>query len=462
LIESFSDCRMMQQELLAFSGGLNPDFLKNYNAATLTEEIVQNSAIEGESLDSKDVWSSVANHLGIEVAGLSLPLKVRDRQATAVHLDAVQNFSQTLDEARLKRWHMALFPPEALKEVDFTCGGWRCKGGVRIMEQTWKGVVVHFEGPPDERVPDEMRRFLHWFASSEGKMDGLIRAAVAHLWFVAIHPFEDGNGRLSRTITDMALAQDEGGVLRLYSVSKQIMTAKGRYYNALKMTTQGGMDITPWLGYFLTLTADAMKDSRETIRATLFKADFWERYKSFPLNDRQVKVLNKILDVGDRFEGRISTQRVMNMARSTKITAFRDLSHLLHLGILVESSGGGRNASYQVAMGIEDRMVRLATEYVKVRSLAEKAGMARDLRAGKPAKMADGAGRKGGGDWHGLDAMEARIKDVMTVVAGRQGAGHVRELLVEALGAEGVRVVFSGTGLDGSEVVGQDDNLAPS
>lgn len=332
---------------------LGLDVVNGVNAAVLTEEAMRTAAIEGEHLDRDSVRSSVAHRLGLPTAGL--PKAPRDVDGLVqVLLDATEGHDRPLGHERLRAWHAALFPTGYSGLQRITAGAYRQAGDVMQVVSGHRGRQrVHFEAPPGEQVLAEMQALLDWWQlqPEEGALtDGLLRAGMAHLWFVTIHPFDDGNGRLARALTDMALAQDERTTRRLYSLSAQIESEGDDYYKILEQTQHGDGDITPWLCWFLGCFERAIKRSEAELDRVLSKSRFWQHHGHAGLNGRQRKVLSRLLEAGPSgFDGGITTRKYAGIAHTTRQTAQRDLAALLRLGLLVRNPGGGRSTSYELS-----------------------------------------------------------------------------------------------------------------
>lgn len=341
-----ADVRHRQGRLLGRMEGLGFELRREASVATLTVDVVKSSAIEGERLDPAQVRSSVARRLGMDVGGM--PRASRDVDAVVeMMLDATQRFGEKLTAERLYGWHAALFPTGRSGVHEITVGAWRT--GVRGPMQVVSGPIgrekVHFEAPEAGRLGVEMRRFLKWFGGKPA-CDSLVFAGIAHLWFVTIHPFEDGNGRIARAITDMALARSDGSKDRFYSVSAEIEREKMRYYDELESQQKSGLDITPWLGWFLGCVGGALDASERGLDSVLRKARVWERVNRRPVNERQRTVINLML--GD-FEGFLNTSKYGKLAKCSSDTALRDIQELVARGILVQNAAGGRSTSYRLS-----------------------------------------------------------------------------------------------------------------
>lgn len=309
----------------------------------LTEDVIKSSDIEGETLDRGQVRSSIARRLGVEIGGLA----EADREvegAVEVILDATRNYSSPLTAERLKRWHSALFPWGRSGMKNLIVGEWRddALGPMQVVSGPLGRERVHFEAPEARLLDLEIGRFLQWFENE--KTDPVLTAGIAHLWFITIHPFDDGNGRLARAISDLALARAEATPYRFYSMSAQIRAERQTYYDLLEQTQKGDLEITPWMLWFIACLDRAIVGAEAAMAKVLTKARFWQAVSDQPLNDRQRKVLNQLLD---GFQGKLTNAKWVALTRSSSDTALRDISDLIKRGILVRESKGGRSTSYQ-------------------------------------------------------------------------------------------------------------------
>jgi Fic family protein len=322
---------------------------------SLTEEIVKSSEIEGETLDRAQVRSSIARRLGMDVGAL-LPADRHVEGVVEMILDATEKYQESLTEERLFDWHAALFPTGRSGMSKIIVGGWRNdqSGRMQVISGPIGRERVHYEAPEAVRVTEEIKAFLDWF-NARKLIDPVLKAAVAHLWFVTIHPFDDGNGRIARAIADLALARSEQTAQRFYSMSAQIRKERNAYYDILEATQKGGLDITPWLEWFLGCL-DRAFDAAETILEAVFrKARFWEQHASSALNERQRLIINKLLD---GFEGKLTSSKWAKIAKCSQDTALRDIDGLIRLGILARDPGGGRSTSYSLVEDREERTSR--------------------------------------------------------------------------------------------------------
>ena len=313
---------------------------------TLTEDVVKTSEIEGEKLDADQVRSSLARRLGMDVGGLTAP----DRNVDGVvemMLDASRNYQQPLTESRLFSWHASLFPTGRSGMNRINVGTWRDDSTAPM--QVVSGPVgrerVHFAAPAAARLAEEMRGFLDWF-NGDTTTDAVLKAAQAHLWFVTIHPFDDGNGRIARAIADMALARSEESPQRFYSMSAQIRQERSDYYRILERTQQGTMDITPWVAWFLGCLTRAIEGAHITLAGVIARARFWEKLRGVPLNERQRLVIDRLLD---GFAGNLTTSKWAVLTKSSQDTALRDIQQLVDRGVLIRNAAGGRSTSYSLA-----------------------------------------------------------------------------------------------------------------
>jgi len=334
-----------QGRLLGRMEALGFDLRRQAHLSTLTEDVVRSSEIEGEKLDTQQVRSSLARRLGMDVAGL-VPADRDIEGIVEMMLDATSNYAVPLDAERLFAWHASLFPTGRSGMHKITVGAWRDDSGgpMQVVSGPIGRQKVHYEAPPAARVSEEMQRFLEWF-DAPGSVDPLLVAGLAHLWFVTIHPFDDGNGRIARTIADMALARCEKIGQRFYSMSAQIRRERNEYYAALERTQKGELDVTPWQAWFLSCLSRAIEDSHRTLGAVLGKARFWERFTQHAFNERQVRVLNRLLD---GFEGKLTTSKWAKLTGSSQDTAYRDILDLIERGALRKDPGGGRSTSYSL------------------------------------------------------------------------------------------------------------------
>jgi len=340
-----------QGRLLGRMENLGFELRSEAHVRTLTEDVVKSSEIEGEKLERDQVRSSIARRLGLDVGGL-VPADRNVEGVVEMMLDATSGYAERLTDQRLRSWHASLFPTGRSGMHRIIVGDWRddSEGPMQVLSGPIGREKVHYEAPPAARVPEEMTRFLQWF-EQPGDMDPLLVSGLAHLWFVTIHPFHDGNGRIARAIADMALARSEKTGQRFYSMSAQIRRERSDYYATLEWTQKGTPDVTRWQDWFLSCLLRAIEGAQETLGGVLTKARFWERYAQERLNERQIKVLNRLLD---GFEGKLTTSKWAALAKSSQDTAYRDILDLVERGILRKDPGGGRSTSYSLADAREE------------------------------------------------------------------------------------------------------------
>jgi len=349
LMPLLGQARLAQGNLLGRVRRLGFKLEGEAQAGILTEEAIKTAAIEGERLNPQMVRSSVARHLRLREAGLISTTRSVDGLVEVI-LDATQKYDETLSAGRLKGWHAALFPSGYSGLHKIRIGQWRGKEPMRIVSGPMGREKIHFETPPQELVETEMREFLRWWRSSRKITDGILRAGLAHFYFVTVHPFEDGNGRIARALTDMALAQDEKLNIRYYSLSSQIMEERDEYYDILeKCSKSGSADLTKWLVWFLECFRRAVQRSDKVIGNVLAKADFWQKYAQTELNERQKKIVNRLLDAGrGNFIGGLTTRKYVSITKASRATAFREISDMLDKKLLRRLSGKGRSAHYDI------------------------------------------------------------------------------------------------------------------
>jgi Fic family protein len=344
LSQLLADVRHLQGKLLGKMERLGFGLQAEATLKTLTVEILKSSEIEGEILDADQVRSSIARKLGIDIAGLIQA----DRFVEGVvemMLDATQHFEVPLSEDRLFGWHAALFPTGRSGIHKIVTGAWRDNPShdpMQVVSGPLGREKVHYEAPPAELLPDEMKKFLNWFNSNDDN-DPVLKAAIAHLWFVTIHPFDDGNGRIARAITDLLLARADGTSQRFYSMSAQIRKERNAYYDILEQTQKSDLNITPWLEWFLQCLSRALFASEETLSVVLKKAAFWKQHEKTIFNSRQVLMLNKILD---GFEGKLTTSKWAKIAKTSPDTALRDIQDLMDKSVLQKENARGRSTNY--------------------------------------------------------------------------------------------------------------------
>ena len=343
LIALLSEVRNLEGKIQGMMGGLGFDVQSMTALNVMTEDVLRSNEIEGVILNSDKVRSSIAKHLGIDTAGLPQPDHYTEG-VVQIMMDAVTNCNKPLTPERLFNWHAALFPTGRSGMYPITVGAYRTGSEpMQIVSGAMGKEKVHYEAPPSDVVPDMMTDFLRWINSDNTVTDPVLKAAVAHLWFVAIHPFDDGNGRLTRTITDMQLAKADGFPLRFYSMSAEILREKKTYYEILEHTTSNSTDITEWLEWFLNTMKSSILRAEETVKRVVSKSSFWQRHREIPMNERQVKVVNMIWD---GFTGKLTSSKWAKITKTSQATALRDITDLIEKGILTAAADGGRSSNY--------------------------------------------------------------------------------------------------------------------
>lgn len=345
LAAPLATARHLQGRLVGQMDALGFQVREDATLSALTNDVLKSSEIEGDKLDVDQVRSSVARRLGMEIAGLKRP----DRHVEGVvemMLDATQRYDQPLTADRLFAWQASLFPTGRSGMHRIAVGAWRVDRAAPM--QVVSGPVgrerVHFEAPASARLHVEMQSFLDWF-QRDVTTDLVLKAALAHLWFVTIHPFDDGNGRIARAIADMALARSEGSPQRFYSMSAQIREERGDYYRILEQTQQGTLDITPWMKWFLACLTRSIQGSLSDLSDVIAKGRYWERLREMPINVRQRLVINLLID---GLDGKLTTSKWAALTKTSQDTALRDIQELLERGVLVRDAAGGRSTSYSL------------------------------------------------------------------------------------------------------------------
>jgi Fic family protein len=338
----FGEVRLMQGKIIGQMNALGFSAKEEATLAALTLDVVKSSEIEGELLNYDQVRSSIARRLGINTAGLVSSSR-HIEGVVEMMLDATQRYTLPLTEKRLSGWHAALFPTGYSGPYVIEVGRYRT-GEMQVVSGAMGKEKVHYEAVKPELVKTEMDKFLDWF-NNENRLDPVLKAAIAHFWFIIIHPFDDGNGRIARALTDMLLACAEGSRERFYSMSSQILTERNRYYEVLQKVQHSSGDITEWLDWFLHCLKNAMLTTEITTQRILSKAEFWKLHEHTPINERQRLILNKLFD---GFEGKLQTSKWAKIAKTSTDTALRDIKDLVEKGILQQTNEGGRNASYEL------------------------------------------------------------------------------------------------------------------
>jgi len=347
LAEPLASVRHQQGRLIGHMEALGFNLRQEAVLQTLTADVLKSSEIEGEKLDAEQVRSSLARRLGMDVGALN-PADRNVEGVVEMILDATRCYVQPLTAERLYSWHASLFPAGRSGMTRIRVGAWRddSTGPMQVVSGPIGQEQLHFEAPTAARLNGEMQAFLDWF-NAAADIDPVLKAGLAHLWFVTIHPFDDGNGRIGRAIADMALARSENSPQRFYSMSAQIRQERSAYYDKLEDTQKGTMDITPWMDWFLGCLGRAIDGAQTTLGSVMAKARFWEHVQGVPVNDRQRLILNRLLD---GFEGKFTTSKYAKLAKCSQDTALRDILPLVERGILVRNPEGGRSTSYALAL----------------------------------------------------------------------------------------------------------------
>lgn len=337
--------RHRQGRLVGRMEALGFRFREEALLATLTEDVLKSSEIEGEALDKAQVRSSIARRLGLDVGALA-PADRDVEGVVEMTLDATQRYEAPLTEERLFGWHAALFPTGRSGLSRITVGAWRSdkSGPMQVVSGPMGRERVHFEAPPARRLDAEVETFLAWFEGSPD-IDPVLKAGLAHLWFLTIHPFEDGNGRIARALADLALARSEQSPQRFYSMSAQIRSERNAYYEVLERSQRGGLEVTQWLAWFLDCLDRALDRAEGIYSRVLAKAGFWERHGQSDLSERQRLVINRLLD---GFEGKLTSSKWAALAKCSQDTALRDIEDLRRRGILTRDASGGRSTGYSL------------------------------------------------------------------------------------------------------------------
>lgn len=342
-----AEVRYLQGALIGRMQSLGFTLREEAALQTLTRDVVKTSEIEGETLDARSVRSSIARRMGVEVGGLP-PVDRNVEGIVDVMFDATHAYDQPLTAERLFGWHAALFPTGRSGRQRITVGAWRneASGPMQVISGPYGRETVHFEAPGHERLEGEMSRFLDWF-NAPASTDPVLRSALAHFWFVTLHPFDDGNGRIARAIADLVLARSERSPQRFYSLSSQIQQERTAYYNVLERSQKGSLEVTGWIEWFLGCLKRAIQSSEVTLQAVLTQARFWESHAGKAFNPRQRLLLHRLLE---GFEGKLTSTKWAVIAKCSQDTALRDIGDLIEHGILARQEAGGRSTSYQLVL----------------------------------------------------------------------------------------------------------------
>ena len=353
LASKLASVRHQQGRLLGRMEGLGFDLRREASLETITSDVVKSSAIEGEILNPEEVRSSIARRLGLDIAGL-IPASRHVEGIVEMMLDATQKISTPLTKDRLFGWHAALFPTGRSGMHKISVGTWRTaeSGAMQVVSGSAGREKVHFEAPAAERLEREMKTFLAWI-EKKSDLDAVLKAGIAHFWFVTIHPFEDGNGRIARAIGDMALARADGTVDRFYSLSAQIERERKVYYDQLERQQRSEPDITDWLSWFLDCLGRSIASAETALGNVMFKAELWRNINQSPVNDRQRHVINRMLE--DSFKGFMNTSKYARLTNCSNDTALRDIQNLVARGIFKQNTSGGRSTSYALAENSEQK-----------------------------------------------------------------------------------------------------------
>ncbi|MEI7504732.1 MAG: Fic family protein [Paludibacter sp.] len=337
--------RNRQGKLIGKMGALGFELQNEANLEILTIEIVKSTEIEGEFLDKEQVRSSIARRLGLDISGLVYSERNVDGIVDLM-LDATRNYDKELNKERLFSWHAALFPTGQSGMYKIITGNWRdnSTGPMQVVSGALGKEKVHYQAPPAVQLENEMQIFFDWF-NFEQHIDSVLKVAIAHLWFVTLHPFEDGNGRISRALSDMLLARSDEQSYRFYSMSTQIRKERNSYYDILEKTQKSSLDITNWLEWFLNSLLHSIEDSEKLLEKVIYKHVFWLKHSKLTINDRQRKILNMLME---DFEGVLNTTKWAKIGKCSQDTALRDIQDLIEKGILTKTEQGGRSTNYEL------------------------------------------------------------------------------------------------------------------
>jgi Fic family protein len=340
LATKLAEVRYRQGKILGQMNAVGFNLKEEAILQTLTLDVLKSSEIEGDILNPEQVRSSIAKRLGIDIGGL-IPADRHVEGVVEMMLDATQKYDAALTEDRLYGWHHSMFPSGRSGVYQITTGAWR-NGPMQVVSGMMGNEKIHFEAPDVHQIPKEMSAFLNWFNDKQ-EIDPVIKAGIAHLWFVTIHPFEDGNGRITRAITDMQLARADQTAQRFYSMSAQIQKERTEYYNILENTQKGSLDITGWLKWFLDCLHRSMDSTDQILGKIMTRTEFWEKHQETQFNVRQLKMVNVLLD---DFFGNLNVSKWAKMNNCSTDTALRDINDLVNKNILIKADGGGRNTNY--------------------------------------------------------------------------------------------------------------------
>jgi Fic family protein len=345
LAQPLADVSRAQGLLMGRLADVGKALCDQVSLLTLTEDVMKTSEIEGEHLNVESVRSSIARRLGVDIGALA-PVDRHVEGVVEMVLDATANYQSPITRERLFGWHASLFPTGYSGMTKITVGAWRddSSGPMQVVSGPIGRQRVHFEAPPADQLETEAAVFLKWAKDLSGEPP-LIKAGLAHLWFVSLHPFDDGNGRIARAVGDLFLARADASPQRYYSLSAQIQRERKAYYDILERTQKNSLDVTAWLRWFLETLHRAVTQAQLTIDAVLAKTRFWQRWAITPMNERQVKLINRLLD---GFDGKLTSSKWATIANCSPDTALRDITDLLKRGILLKANAGGRSTSYEL------------------------------------------------------------------------------------------------------------------
>jgi Fic family protein len=349
--------RLLQGRLLGRTDGVPNQASQDVEMDALIQNAIRTSEIEGEVMNVSSVRSSVARHLGVQRAGITGRTTPESECLVELLLEATHEPEKSLCATTLCSWQSMLFPEGPGPFVNLRIGELRGDQPMQVVSGRVDRPTIHFEAPPRKNLDAELDRFLEWFNQPPAGLDDLIRAGIAHLWLITLHPFDDGNGRLTRAVTDRALAKAERHSVRFYSLSAAIMARRNAYYEHLESTQKGSLDITTWLNWFLDTLEESLQQALLRVDRVMEKSRFWQRHAMTPLSERQIKVLNRLLDsVGEEFEYGINARKYQSLAKVSKPTATRDLGDLLSKGCIVQLPGGGRSTRYALLLSAHSQM----------------------------------------------------------------------------------------------------------
>ncbi|MBU2952134.1 Fic family protein [Tamlana agarivorans] len=342
IVVTLGKVRHLQGKVFGQMSALGFSIKEETILSTLTLDVLKSSEIEGEILNQEQVRSSIAKKLGFELAGID-HVNRHVEGVVEMMLDATQRYDTRLDHERIFGWHASLFPTGWSGMYRIETGCYR-SGEMQVVSGAMGKEKVHFQAPQANVVEKEMTTFLNWL-DTEVDIDGVLKAAIAHFWFIIIHPFEDGNGRLARAISDMLLARSEESSQRFYSLSNQILTEKKKYYEILQKVQYSSGDITDWLDWFLNCMYRALQNTEDSLKQVLLKAEFWDKHQETTLNSRQRLLLNKLFD---GFDGKLKSSKWAKITKCSSDTALRDIKDLIEKGILTQDESGGRSTNYEL------------------------------------------------------------------------------------------------------------------